>query len=81
MKITVIGAGAIGNLVAGYLKLKNEDVSLIGHSETLAAIRSSGIHIRGARGDFQVSIDITERLTYKPDLVILTTKTQVRFIG
>lgn len=35
MRITVIGSGAIGALVAGYLKLKEEDVLLIGRGNQL----------------------------------------------
>jgi 2-dehydropantoate 2-reductase len=76
MKITVIGAGAIGNLVAGYLKLKNEDISLVGHSESVRAIRRNGLSIQGVRGNFNVNIDIFEKLQDKPDLVILAVKTQ-----
>jgi len=39
MKIAVIGAGAIGSLVAGYLKLKEKNVSLIGRSSSVEAIK------------------------------------------
>lgn len=76
MKIAVIGAGAIGGLVAGYLKLKNADVSLIGHADAVKAIRADGLKISGARGDFTVQIEAAERLSQKVDLVILATKTQ-----
>ncbi len=76
MKIAVIGAGAIGNLVAGYLKLKGEDVSLIGRADSVKAIKESGLEITGARGNLKVSIDIKDKLIEKPDLIILATKTQ-----
>lgn len=76
MKIAVIGAGAIGSLVAGYLKDKGEDVSLVGHTDSLEAIRADGLRISGARGNFNIKIDIAERLDCKLDLVILATKTQ-----
>lgn len=76
MKITVIGAGAIGSLVAGYLKLKNEDVSLVGHRDSVKAIQEKGLQISGVRGNFNLKIDIAEKLNYKPNLVILATKTQ-----
>lgn len=76
MKIAVIGAGAIGSLVAGYLKLKDEDVSLIGRPEAVSAITAHGLKISGIRGDFKVRIDASELLVSKPELVILATKTQ-----
>jgi len=76
MKIVVIGAGAIGNIVAGYLKLKGEDVSLVGRSDSVKAIKGQGIQISGTRGNFNVKINISDSLTIKPDLAILACKTQ-----
>lgn len=76
MKIAVIGAGAIGCLVAGYLKLKDEDACLIGHPEAVRAIKVKDLEISGIRGNFNVKIRASEKLDYKPDLVILATKTQ-----
>jgi len=76
MKIAVIGAGAIGNLVAGYLKSKGEDVSLVGHSDAVKAIKANGLEISGVRGDFKIKIDASTKLNAQPDLVILATKTQ-----
>lgn len=76
MKIVVIGAGAIGCLVAAYLKQKDEEVTLVGSSRCVKAIRNKSIAISGVRGDFQVRVGITDTLSYIPDLVILATKTQ-----
>lgn len=76
MKIAVIGAGAIGGLVAGYLKDKDEDVSLIGHIDSIRAIKEKGLRISGIRGSFNIKIDIAGKLNYKPELLILATKTQ-----
>jgi len=76
MKIAVIGAGAIGSLVAGYLKLKGEDVYLVGRAEVIKARRENGLRISGIRGDFKVDIDIYDALISKPELLILATKTQ-----
>jgi 2-dehydropantoate 2-reductase len=76
MKIAVIGAGAIGALVAGYLKLKDEDVSLVGRPESIEAINREGLKISGVRGDFKVEITARATLDYKPEAVILATKTQ-----
>ncbi|MFY9402583.1 MAG: 2-dehydropantoate 2-reductase [Candidatus Omnitrophota bacterium] len=76
MRITVIGSGAIGALVAGYLKLKEEDVLLIGRGESIAAIRKKGINISGVRGNFKVNIPIKEKVDSFAEVVVLATKTQ-----
>ncbi|MFH1856847.1 MAG: 2-dehydropantoate 2-reductase [Candidatus Omnitrophota bacterium] len=75
-KIAVIGAGAIGNLAAGYLKLKGRDVCLVGRAETVSAIKNNGLTITGVRGNFKLPIDCFEKLDEKPDLAILAVKTQ-----
>ncbi|MBU2222225.1 MAG: 2-dehydropantoate 2-reductase, partial [Candidatus Omnitrophica bacterium] len=76
MKIAVIGAGAIGGLVAGYLKFKEADVSLVSRAQARDIIKQKGIKISGARGNISVKIDVSDRLDYRPDLAILAVKTQ-----
>jgi 2-dehydropantoate 2-reductase len=76
MRIGVIGSGAIGCLVAAYLKLEGQDVSLAGRTNSVEAIKKSGLQISGVRGSFRVEIRISEQLNYSPELVILATKTQ-----
>ncbi len=76
MRIAVIGAGAIGCLVAGYLKEKGEEVTLVGRSSAVRSIKENGLVISGVRGNFLVRIGISDTLNYIPDLAILTTKTQ-----
>ncbi|MCX5696804.1 MAG: ketopantoate reductase family protein [Candidatus Omnitrophica bacterium] len=75
MKIAVIGAGAIGGLVAGYLALQQEDVFLVGHADSVKAIKARGLSISGVRGDHHVTLGIAETLGSTPDLAILATKT------
>lgn len=76
MRIGVIGSGAIGCLVAAYLKLEGQDVSLVGRPDSVKAIRGNGLQISGVRGSFRVEIKISEQLIFPPELVILATKTQ-----
>ncbi|MBM3249587.1 MAG: 2-dehydropantoate 2-reductase [Candidatus Omnitrophica bacterium] len=76
MKIAVIGAGAIGALVAGYLKAKDADVSLVARPDSLAVIKDQGLAVSGVRGDLKVKISAEQALSYQPELVILATKTQ-----
>ncbi len=76
MRIAVIGAGAIGCLVAAYLKEKGEEVTLVGHNSVVKVIKEKGISVSGVRGNFLVQIGASDTLNYIPDLVILATKTQ-----
>lgn len=76
MKIAVIGAGAIGSIAAGYLSLKGEDVSLIGHADTAAEIKKQGLRISGVRGSFNIDIKVAQKVEQAPDLAILAVKTQ-----
>lgn len=76
MKIAVVGAGAIGCLVAGYLKLKGEDVVLVGHQDSALAINKLGLCITGVRGTHNIKINCLLKLVSQPELLILATKTQ-----
>lgn len=76
MKIAVIGSGAIGCLLAGYLKQKGEDVSLVGRADPVSAINKFGLNISGVRGNLNIKINAFEKLNEAQDLVILATKTQ-----
>jgi len=78
MKIAVIGSGAIGALVAGYLKNIGQDVFLVGHQDSVETIRKNGLKISGVRSNITVPIDICSSTNIKEavDLAIIATKTQ-----
>lgn len=76
MKIEIIGAGAIGSLVAAYLKLKEEEIYLVARPQDVGTIKEKGINISGVRGNFKAAVEVGERLTTGADLTILATKTQ-----
>ena len=76
MKIAVVGAGAIGALVAGYLSKEGVDVTLIGRPKDVSAIQGSGLVIEGVRGSVAVPVKVTDRLEEGAGLVVLTVKTQ-----
>ena len=76
MMIAVIGAGAIGSLVAGYLKDKQKEVILIGNHASVEAIKRDGLTISGTRGNFKLSLDTASRMNGPCDLTVLAVKTQ-----
>ena len=55
-KIAVLGSGAIGGMLAAYLKRGGEDVTIIPafRRENATQIRKEGLSVSGPRGDFQV---------------------------
>lgn len=76
MKIAIIGAGAIGSVVAGYLTKAGVDCVLIGREDQVNVIRKSGLKISGARGNETIQVKVLLRLDKEYDLVIFTTKSQ-----
>ena len=76
LKICIIGPGAIGGLIAAYLKAKMRKITAVGKTEQMRIIRSNGLKIEGARGTVYVELDIRVKMKEKADLVILAVKTQ-----
>ncbi len=76
MKIAIIGAGAIGSVVAAYLTKAGEDVVLIGRKDPVEAIRRNGLRVVGARGDETFRVRALTQLDREYDLTIFTVKTQ-----
>ncbi|UCE05704.1 MAG: 2-dehydropantoate 2-reductase [bacterium] len=78
MKIVVIGAGAVGGIIAGYLSNLNYSVQLVcKHREILESIENNGLRIEGIKEHIinypDTVIDISQ-ITDKPDIVFLATK-------
>ncbi len=76
MNITVIGAGAIGGVVAAYLTQSGEDVVLVGRPDQVQAIEQHGLTVKGARGTQTFKVPALTRMNAPSDLVIFATKTQ-----
>lgn len=75
MNIVVMGAGAIGSLFGGLLSKKN-NVTLIGRTSHVNAIRKNGLNIEG-KTQLNVVIpaeDSIKKVLPSPDLLILTVK-------
>jgi 2-dehydropantoate 2-reductase len=74
MKVAVIGSGAIGGVVAGYLVDKGEQTLLVAHPEHVASISQNGLTIEGARGRLSIRLPVKTQLDERVDMVILATK-------
>jgi ketopantoate reductase len=75
-RIAVIGAGAVGSALGALLHRTGQNVVLIARPAHAAAIRQHGLRVDGELGDFVVPIEATETLNFRPDLALLTVKTQ-----
>ena len=77
MRIAVMGAGGVGGYFGGLLARAGNDVTLIARGPHLNAIRDHGLHIKGHREEFTVSLAATDdpRQAAPADLVIFSVKT------
>ena len=76
MKITVIGAGAIGSLVAGYLTKAGCEVCLIGRADHVDAINARGLKIKKSSGEEVIKVNAVTAMKEECDLAIFAVKTQ-----
>uniref|UniRef100_UPI0027D29E6A ketopantoate reductase family protein n=1 Tax=Klebsiella pneumoniae TaxID=573 RepID=UPI0027D29E6A len=77
MKICVVGAVAIGGLLAARLQQSGEDVSVIARGPHLAAIKASGLKlIEESCHEIVAQVQATDRIAEagQQDLVILGMK-------
>jgi len=76
MNITVIGAGAIGGLLAAKLAAAGERVSVVARGDHLSAIRERGLVLKEGAKETVVSVEATDRIAEagRPDLVVLAVK-------
>ena len=77
-RILIAGAGALGSMYGGFLRRAGHDVTLLGRTTHLDAIRSRGLAIEGIFGDALVH-DFTleaapDRLRGPFDLIVLAVK-------
>ncbi len=76
MKICVVGAGAIGGLLAAKLARAGEEVSVVARGAQLRAIRNDGLTFVEAGESFTVKIAASDRIADlgRQDLVVLGVK-------
>ncbi|MBI3602240.1 MAG: ketopantoate reductase family protein [Candidatus Omnitrophica bacterium] len=76
MTVAIIGAGAIGGLLAAYLTKTGQEVALIGRRDQVDAINQHGLSIVGVRGHEAIKVKALMQINKPYDLVIFATKTQ-----
>lgn len=79
MRVLVMGAGAIGSVVGGFLAEAGHEVTLVGRAAHVEAVRTDGLHITGIWGEHHVHsmrvLISTEGLEAGDfDLILITAK-------
>lgn len=78
MKIVVIGAGAVGGVIASYLSNEKYQLELVcKHKEIIENIANNGLRVEGVKGNLitypDTVLDISQ-ISDTPDIVFLATK-------
>ena len=78
MRIVIIGAGAVGGVIAAYLSNLNYNIQLVcKHREILESIQNNGLRINGIQEPIicypETVVDFSQ-ITDKPDIIFLATK-------
>ncbi len=76
MRFVVLGAGALGTVIAAYLARSGEDVALIARGDRARHLAENGVSVTGL-DDFTVEMEIIERPQNlsSAEVLILATKT------
>jgi len=79
MRMLVMGAGALGTVVGGFMAKAGHDVTLVGRPRNMDAIRAHGLRITGIWGEHHVATvhpcaGVEELTPGALDLVLLTVK-------
>lgn len=79
MRILVMGAGAIGSVVGGFLAQAGHAVTLVGRRAHMDAVREHGLRVRGIWGDHYITaletaeeVDAVRERSF--DLILITVK-------
>lgn len=75
-KIAVVGAGAIGNLLAALWARAGEDVTLVVRPNRVESLLASGLAASGIKGDFRVTPKVAAEIPVGTDFAVFTMKTQ-----
>jgi 2-dehydropantoate 2-reductase len=76
MRIAVIGAGAVGGVIAALLDRGGHEVTVTARGAQLDAVRERGLHLSGHWGEHTARPRASAVLVEKPELAVLTVKAQ-----
>lgn len=79
MRVLVVGAGALGCVVGGFLKRAGHEVSLVGRQKMMDVIQTEGLYISGIWGNHHISglptfYEVSSEWKGQFDLIILSVK-------
>lgn len=75
MRIAVIGAGAVGGLLAALAARAGHEVLVTARGEHAEAIARAGLHVDGGWGEWGSAVELVSSIPSPPlDLIILSTK-------
>lgn len=75
-RISIVGAGAIGNLLAAIWAKAGEDVTLVVRPERVEALRASGLRASGIAGEFHVNPRVASEIPAGTAFAVFTMKSQ-----
>jgi 2-dehydropantoate 2-reductase len=76
MRVAVIGAGAVGGVIAALADRQGHEVAVTARGAQLEALREGGLHLRGHWGEHTAQVRASAALEQKPDLAVLAVKAQ-----
>ncbi len=76
MKIVILGAGALGSIIAGHLARAGEEVTIIARGERAAYLQQHGITLTGL-ADFTVPVAVATQpqMVREADVLVVAVKT------
>ncbi|MBS4084577.1 MAG: 2-dehydropantoate 2-reductase [Rhizobiales bacterium] len=74
--IAVVGAGAIGSLLAAIWSRAGEDVTLVVRPGRVETLRASGLRASGVAGDFHAAPKVAAEIPARTDIAVFTMKSQ-----
>ena len=60
MKVTVVGAGAVGGYFGGRLAASGNDVAFLARGRHLEALRDAGLRVQSVQGDLSLRVTVTD---------------------